>query len=385
MSRRKDPATIVAAARTEFDRGYGSVAPPIVASDTFEWDSPDDKPEFDYSRTVNPNRALLAKALAELEGAAGGVITNSGQSAALLALLRLPNGARVVAPHDCYGGTYRLLQALANQGKIACEFVDFTDDAAFDRTLGDKLELLWIETPSNPLLRITDIARCASAAKQRGALVIADNTLLTPLRQQPLALGCDLVMHSTTKALNGHSDLFGGALLAADPALVEELEWWSNAAGLNGSAFDASQTLRGLRTLPLRLDRQEESAARIAHWLSGRGDVQAVHYPGLESHSGNDVALRQQSGHGFMLSFRLSGGKPAADRFVGALELITLASSLGGFATLICTPSSMTHRGMPPQAQEEAGIHSDLLRLSIGLEGVDDLLADLERGFAASA
>ena len=159
MSRRKDPATIVAAARTEFDRGYGSVAPPIVASDTFEWDSPDDKPEFDYSRTVNPNRALLAKALAELEGAAGGVITNSGQSAALLALLRLPNGARVVAPHDCYGGTYRLLQALANQRKIACDFVDFTDDAAFDRALGDKLDLLWIETPSNPQPPPSNVAR----------------------------------------------------------------------------------------------------------------------------------------------------------------------------------------------------------------------------------
>jgi cystathionine gamma-synthase len=192
-------------------------------------------------------------------------------------------------------------------------------------------------------------------------------------------------MHSTTKALNGHSDLFGGALLAADPALVEELQWWSNAAGLNGSAFDASQTLRGLRTLPLRLVRQEGTAARIAHWLSGRQDVQAVHYPGLESHSGNHVAMQQQSGHGFMLSFRLSGGKSVADKFVGALELITLASSLGGFATLICTPASMTHRGMPPEAQEEAGIHPDLLRLSVGLEDADDLVADLERGFAVVA
>jgi len=385
MNRGKDPATIVAAARTDFDRGYASIAPPIVSSDTFEWETPDDKPEFDYSRTVNPNRALLASALAELEGAAGAVITNSGQSAALLALLRLPNGARVVAPHDCYGGTYRLLQALANQGKIACEFADFTDEAAFDRAVADKLDLLWIETPSNPLLRITDIARCAAAAKQRGAVVIADNTLLTPLRQRPLELGCDLVMHSTTKALNGHSDLFGGALLAADRAVVEELEWWSNAAGLNGSAFDASQTLRGLRTLPLRIGRQEATAARLAEWLSGRADVQAVHYPGLESHSAHDVASQQQSGPGFMLSFRLSGGKAAADKFVGTLVLITLASSLGGFATLICTPASMTHRGMPPEVQEEAGIHPDLLRLSVGLESPDDLIADLERGFAAAA
>lgn len=380
---KKSPSTVVAAAKPGFDKGCGSIVPPLVSSDTFRWDSPDDKPEFDYSRTVSPNRALLVEALAELEGAAGGVVTNSGQSAALLPLLRLPLGARVVAPHDCYGGTYRLLQALAGQGKIACEFVDFANEAAFEKALGNRLDLLWIETPSNPLLRITDIERCAAAAKQRGALVIADNTLATPVRQQPLALGCDLVMHSTTKALNGHGDLFGGALLVADPALVEELEWWSNAAGLNGSAFDASQTLRGLRTLPLRVDRQEASARAIAEWLSDRPDVHAIHYPGLPSHPGQAIAERQQSGPGFMLSFRVTGGKPAADRFVASLELITLASSLGGFATLICTPATMTHRGMPPEAQEQAGIHPDLLRLSVGLEDPADLIADLARGFAA--
>jgi len=383
MSRDRKPATIVAGARTDFDRGYASVVPPIVASDTFRWEDADTKPDFDYSRTVNPNRALLAEALAELEGAAGAIVTNSGQSAALLVLLRLPSGARVLAPHDCYGGTYRLLQGLAAQGKIVCSFADFTDEAAFERALGERLDLLWIETPSNPLLRVTDITRCSTAAKTRGALVVADNTLATPVRQRPLALGCDLVMHSTTKALNGHGDLFGGALLAADPALVEELEWWSNAAGLNGSAYDASQILRGLRTLPLRVDRQEASATQIAQWLSGHSGVQAVHYPGLQSSEGYRIAERQQSGPGFMLSFRLTGGKSASDRFVAALDLITLASSLGGFATLICTPATMTHRGMPPEAQAGAGIHPDLLRLSVGLEDPADLIADLERGFSA--
>lgn len=383
MTKRKDPSTIVSAARPDFDRGFGSVAPPIVASDTFRWQSPDDKPDFDYSRTVSPNRALLAEALSQLEGAAGGVITNSGQSAAFLACLDLPVGARIVAPNDCYGGTYRLLQALGEQGRIDCTFVDFADEEAFEEALGDSLELLWIETPSNPLLRITDIAKCAAAAKARGALVLADNTLPTPLRQRPLELGCDLVMHSTTKALNGHGDLFGGALLARDPALAERLEWWTNAAGLNGSAYDSSQILRGLRTLPLRIDRQESSAARIAHWLAGRADVETVHYPGLDSHPQFALAARQQSGPGFMLSFRLRGGKPSCDRFVAALELVTLASSLGGFATLICTPATMTHRGMPPEAQAKAGIHPDLLRLSVGLEAADDLVADLERGFAA--
>jgi cystathionine gamma-synthase len=383
MSKAKRPSTIVASARPDLDPAFGSVGPAIWTSDTFRWPNPDDKPAFDYSRTVNPNRAMLARTLADLEGAAGGVVTNSGQSAALLALLRLPLGARIVAPHDCYGGTYRLLEAFQKQGKIRCAFVDQADDAAFGASLEEEVALLWIETPSNPLLRITDIHNRAATAKARGALVLADNTLLSPCRQRPLDLGCDLVLHSTTKILNGHSDLFGGALLARDAALVEELEWWSNAAGLNGSAFDASQILRGVRTLPLRLERQEANATRIANWLSERAEVQAVHFPGLKSSAGHEIAAVQQTGPGFMLSFQLRGGKPAADRFVGALELITLASSLGGFSTLICTPSTMTHRGMPPEAQQEAGIAPDLLRLSVGLEDDEDLIADLRRGFGA--
>lgn len=377
----RHPATIVSAARPDTDRGHASIVPPIWVSDTFRWPSADDKPEYDYSRTVNPNRSLLAEALAELEGAAGCVVTSSGQSAALLALLRLPQGARVIAPHDCYGGTYRLLQGLESQGKLTATFVDMTDQAAFDAAAAaGRFDLLWIETPSNPLLRITDIARCTAAAKAAGALSIADNTLPTPLRQRPLDLGCDLVMHSTTKALNGHADLFGGALLARDPALVEELEWWSNAAGLNGSAQDASQILRGLRTLPLRVDRQEASAIRIADFLAQQPGVAAVHYPGLADHPGYELAQRQQSGPGFLISVELTRD---ADRFLTELKLITLASSLGGFATLICKPATMTHRGMPPEAQAEAGIAPDLLRLSIGLEDPEDLVADLRRGLVA--
>ncbi|WP_395622722.1 trans-sulfuration enzyme family protein [Sphingomonas daechungensis] len=381
MSKPRKPCTIVAAAHPDLDPAYRSVGPAIWPTDTFEWASPDEKPAFDYSRTVNPNRAILIRTLSELEGAAGGVVTNSGQAAALLAFLRLPAGARVIAPHDCYGGTYRLLEALERQGKIHCTFVDQTNDAAFDGAIEDEFALLWIETPSNPLMRITDIRRRAAAARSRGALTIADNTLLSPLRQRPLDLGCDLVCHSTTKVLNGHADLFGGALLASDPAMVEELEWWSNAGGLNGSAFDSSQIVRGLRTLPLRIDRQEATATRIAEWLAERPEVKAVYYPGLDSSDGAELVAAQQFGPGFMLSFELRGGKPVADRFVGALDLITLASSLGGFSTLICTPSTMTHRGMPVEAQEKAGISADLLRLSVGLEDPDDLIADLNRGF----
>ena len=383
MSKPPRPATLLAAAHPELDPAYGGVAPAIWTSDAFRWSSPDDKPPFDYARTVNPNRAMLVSMLAALEGAAGGVVTNSGQAAALLVLLRLPHAAQVVAPHDCYGGTYRLLDAFHRQGRIVCSFVDQTNDEAFDQALPEALSLLWIETPSNPLLRVTDIRRCAAAARARGGLVVADNTLLSPLRQRPLDLGCDLVIHSTTKVLNGHADLFGGAVLANDAALVEELEWWSNAAGLNGSAHDSSQIVRGLRTLPLRVDRQEQNALQIADWLSRQEGVEAVNYPRLSGSETSKIAAAQQSGAGFVLSFELNGGKAAADRFVAALELITLAPSLGGFSTLICTPATMTHRGMSPETQREAGIDPGLLRLAVGLEDSADLIADLQRGFGA--
>jgi cystathionine gamma-synthase len=380
---KRSPATIVATAGTRADPGYASVTPPLWASDTYRWPDSDTKPTYDYSRTVNPNRDVLVEALAELEGASGGVVTGSGQSAALLALLLLPAGALVVAPHDCYGGTYRLIKGLEEQGKLRALFVDQNDEAAVAAALARRPALLWIETPSNPLLRIVDIGKLAREAKAAGALVAADNTLPTPCRQRPLALGCDLVMHSTTKALNGHADLFGGALLASDPALVEKLIWWANAAGLSASAQDAWQTLRGLRTLPLRVDRQEATAKLVAERLAGHAGVLEVHYPGLDGFAQKALAERQQTGPGFMISFRVKGGEAATRDFLAALETITLASSLGGYATLICKPSTMTHRGMPPEAQAEAGIHGDLLRLSVGLEDAGDLIADLERGFAA--
>jgi cystathionine gamma-synthase len=383
MTKRRNAATIVAGARTGADPAYGSIVPPLWSSDTFRWPDAGSKPDYDYSRTVNPNRDLLLDALAELEGAVGGAITNSGQSAAFLALLLVPADGLIVAPHDCYGGTFRLLQGLEAQGRLRAEFVDMSDEQAFAAALGRAPAMVWIESPSNPLLRITDIAARARSAKATGALVVADNTLLTPLRQNPLELGCDLVMHSTTKALNGHSDLFGGALLAKDPALVERIQWWANAAGLHGSAFDSWQTLRGLRTLELRIARQEQSAARLAAWLAAQPQVLGVNFPGLQSHPDHELAGRQQGGPGFMISFRINGGTDQSAAFLAGLQLVTLASSLGGFATLICQPSTMTHRGMPDDAQEKAGIHRNLLRLSVGLEEVDDLIADLQRGFDA--
>jgi cystathionine gamma-synthase len=380
---KRDPATIVSTAGTRADAAHGSIVPPLFASDTFRWPDAETKPDYDYSRTVNPNRDVLVEALAELEGAAGGVATNSGQAATLLALLQLPAGALVVAPHDCYGGTYRLISAMQEQGKLRALFVDQNDGDAYRAALAQGPALVWIETPSNPLLRVVDLAELAAKARAAGALTIADNTLPTPVRQQPLAFGCDYVMHSTTKALNGHADLYGGALLARDQAHVEQLQYWANAGGLNASPQDCWTTLRGLRTLPLRVERQEATAAAIAKLLQRHEQVESVNYPGLDGFPGKALAERQQSGPGFMLSFRLRGGDGATGPFLAALELIALASSLGGFSTLICKPATMTHRGMPPQAQTLAGIGPDLLRLSVGLENSADLIADLERGFAA--
>lgn len=376
-------ATIAASAGIGTDPAHASLTPPLVTSDTFIWDDPDTKPGYDYARTVQPNRDTLVDALASLEGAAGGAVTGSGQSAALLALLQVRPGGLVVAPHDCYGGTYRLLQGLEAKGLIQVAFVDQGDDAAYAAALEQKPALVWLETPSNPLLRVVDIAARAASARAAGAQSIADNTLATPVRQQPLSQGCDYVLHSTTKAINGHSDLFGGALLCADEAKVEQLHWWSNAAGLNGSAHDAHATLRGLRTLPLRVAQAEASAGRIARVLAEDDRVVVVNFPGLEGFPGAEIVARQQSGPGFMLSFRVRSGLEAAGRFIAALQLVKLASSLGGFSTLICRPATMTHRGMPPEAQLAAGIDPDLLRLSVGIEDADDLIADLERGLAA--
>jgi cystathionine gamma-synthase len=357
----------------------GDIVPPLHASDTYVWESPDEKPAFDYSRTINPNRQLLLEALCDLEGAIGGAITSSGQSAALLALLILPPNAKIVAPHDCYGGTWRLLDAWARQSGGTVTFVDQRDGSRFQEALMRQVDLLWLESPSNPLLRLVDIKSRAAAAKRLGAIVLADNTVATPCTQKPIALGADLVLHSTTKAINGHHDLFGGALLSARADLAERIDWWCNAAGLAGSAFDAWQTLRGLRTLPLRVERQQQSAARIAEFLEGLSGIAKVHYPGLESHPDVELGREQCSGPGFMLSFEIEGDVARVKRFLKQLRLVNLASSLGGFSTLICVPSTMTHRGMPAEAQRAAGIAPGLLRLSVGLESAEAIIDDLGR------
>jgi len=377
---RRSLATILAAAAPDRDPALHGIAPPLWTSDAYRWPDSESKPGYDYARTASPNRDMLTDVLSELEGAAGGAATGSGQSAALLTLLLLPADAKVVAPHDCYGGTYRLIQGLAAQGRIRADFVDMSEP---DKIEMEGAALVWIESPSNPLLRLTDIAAVAARARAAGALSVADNTLPTPLRQRPIELGCDLALHSTTKAINGHGDWFGGAVLARDPQLVERLQWWANAAGLSASPYGAWQTLRGLRTLDVRLERQEASAGAIAAWLADHQRISAVHYPGLSTHPDAALAARQQDGPGFMISFELKGGEAATAEFLAKLGLITLASSLGAHSTLICKPATMTHRGMPPEAQRAAGLGPNLLRLSVGLEAPEDLIGDLERAFAA--
>jgi cystathionine gamma-synthase len=304
-------------------------------------------------------------------------VTCTGLAAVTLILATLPCGARVLAPHDCYGGTFRLLAALHGQGKIIADFVDQGDPAALKQAFAAGPALVWIETPSNPLLRIVDIRALADRGHAIGAVVVADNTFLSPLWQQPLALGADYVMHSTTKYLNGHSDVVGGAVIAATSEQAEQLRWWANAIGVTGAPFDSFMTLRGLRTLSARMRVQAENTSAIVAALVAHPAVRQVYHPGLVTHPGHELASRQQSGYGAMLSFELAGGEAAVRAFLAGLRCFTLAESLGGVESLIAHPATMTHAGMEPDARLRAGIGPGLLRASIGIEAVEDLLADL--------
>jgi cystathionine gamma-synthase len=365
------------------DPAYRAVVPPIYLSSNYAFDGFDGKGQYDYSRSGNPTRDHLADALAALEGGVGAVVTASGMGAISVVLHQQCRADDLVlAPHDCYGGTIRLLNALQRHGALRVQFVDFTNAAETAAAMALGPRLVWIETPSNPLLRITDLAAVIAAAKAVGATVAVDNTFLTPLWQQPLALGADLVTHSTTKYLNGHSDVVGGVIVSASAELHQDIAWWANCLGLTGGAFDSYLTLRGLRTLHARLGVHASNAARIAELLVAHPAVQAVHYPGLPSHPQHALASRQQSGFGAMLSFELKGGLPAVRAFVSQLSCFTLAESLGGVESLIAHPATMTHASMSDEAKARAGLVDGLLRLSIGIEDAADLCADLEDALA---
>jgi cystathionine gamma-synthase len=361
----------------------GAVVPPIHLSSTFAFRGFGDKRKYDYSRSGNPTRDLLGEALADLEGGVGAVITASGMGAITLVGHLLPVGARVVAPHDCYGGTFRLLTAWQKRNELAVEFVNFGDSQAVDAALSKPAALVWIETPSNPLLRITDVADIARRAHAQGALVVADNTFLSPGWQTPIALGADIVVHSTTKYINGHSDVVGGAVIAATKELAEQVAWWGNCLGLTGSAFDSFLTLRGLRTLHVRLREHGRNAQAVAEFLAQQPQVKRVYYPGLPGHPGHEIARRQQSGFGAIVTLEVNGGLDGARRFAEALELFSLAESLGGVESLVAHPATMTHAAMAAEARAAAGLVDGLLRLSIGIESTDDLLRDLRNGVKA--
>jgi len=384
MSNQDSIKTRTVRAALETDTQHGAVVPPIHLTSTFAFGGYGEKREYDYSRSGNPTRDALGRALAELEGGAGAVVTASGMGAVSLVTQLFKPEQVAVVPHDCYGGTYRLFNALSLRGALQVRFVDFQDPAAFAAALVAKPALVWIETPSNPLLRIVDIAATAGRAKAAGALVAADNTFLSPVWQRPLALGADLVIHSTTKYLNGHSDVVGGAVICASAELHEQVKWWGNCIGVTGAPFDSFLTLRGLRTLHARMRAHGENAQRIAELLARHAAVSKVYYPGLSTHPGHDVAQRQQQGFGAMVSFELRGGVDNVKALLGNMELFSLAESLGGVESLVAHPASMTHAAMDEAARERAGISATLVRLSIGIEEGDDLARDLTAGLDAA-
>jgi len=367
------------------DTQYGAVVPPLHLSSTFEFAAFAQPGPYDYTRSGNPTRSQLADALAELEGGTDAVVTSTGMSAVTLVLHLLEPGDTIVVPHDCYGGVQRLLRALAAKKHFTVVFADLTRPDAGEELRRLRPRQVWIETPSNPLLRITDIRAVARAAHEAGALVVADNTFLSPALQQPLALGADVVLHSTTKYLNGHSDVVGGAVIAADAALGEDLRWWANCLGVTGAPFDSFLTLRGVRTLHPRITQHEANARAVVESIVGHPAVERVYYPGLPSHPGHAIAAAQQSGFGAMVSFEVAGGVAGVRRLVEHLDLFTLAESLGGVESLIAHPVTMTHASMTPEQHAAAGISDALVRLSVGIEGAEDLVADLSRALDAVA
>ncbi|GAA1390462.1 cystathionine gamma-synthase [Luteococcus peritonei] len=364
------------------DPAHRSVVPPIHLSTNYAFDGLDGRGAYDYSRSGNPTRDVLGEALATLEEGAGAVVTGTGMAAVTLVVNAfVPAGGRVVAPHDCYGGTWRLLTWLAEKGQLRADFVDLTDEASARQALAEPADLVLVETPSNPLLRITDLALVAELAHAAGALLVADNTFCSPALQRPISQGSDLVVHSTTKFINGHSDVVGGVAVARTAEHAEQLRLWANCLGLTAGALDSYLVLRGLRTLDARVRVHEQNTAAVLDLLTGHPAVTAVHHPSLAEHPGHEVAARQQTGgFGSLLSFELAGGVAAVRAFADGLQCLLLAESLGGIESLVCHPATMTHASMPPEVQKAAGISDGLVRMSVGIEPADDVVADLRAG-----
>jgi cystathionine beta-lyase/cystathionine gamma-synthase len=376
--------TLCIHAGQEPDPVHGAVMTPIVLSSTFAQDGPGAHKGFDYSRAGNPTRDTLEACLAALEGAKHGIAFGSGCAATTSILLALKSGDHVLVGDDVYGGTFRIFDKVLKQFGLEATFLDMSDPAKVREAIRPNTRMLWLETPSNPMLKVFDIAALATLAKDHGLICAVDNTFATPMLQQPLSLGATLVVHSTTKYLNGHSDVVGGAVLTSDEAMAEKLRFLQKAAGGVPSPFDCYLVLRGLKTLAVRMERHVATAGKLAEWLASHAQVEKVFYPGLPSHKGHALAAKQMRGFGGMISFELRGGIAASRAFLQALRVFACAESLGGVESLAEHPAIMTHASIPAEARRALGIGDGLLRLSVGIEDAGDLRADLERGFAAA-
>ena len=362
----------------------GAVMPPIFQTSTYAQRSPGEHSGFEYSRTQNPTRFALERAIAALEGGRFGLAFASGCAATTTVIQLLDAGDHVIAGDDIYGGTFRLFDKVMRRRGHRFSFVDPRDLAAVEAAFEAETKLLWLETPTNPMLKLGDIAAISAMCRQRGVLLAVDNTFMTPVFQRPLALGADLVVHSTTKYIGGHSDVVGGAIATASAELHERLHFLQNSCGAVPGPQDCYLSLRGLKTLPLRMQRHADNAQRVAELLEAHAKVERVIYPGLASHPQHELAKRQMSGFGGMVSFYLKGGLDAARRFLEAVRVFTLAESLGGVESLIEHPAIMTHASVPAPQRAALGIADGFVRASVGVEHIDDLVADLEQALAAA-
>lgn len=374
----------------------GAVMPPISVSSTYAQESPGKHAGFEYSRSHNPTRYALERMIAGLEGSGvpesadpscGGFAFASGMAAIATLLDTLDSGDHVVAMDDLYGGTNRLFRRVRERSAgLKFSFVDLSDAQRVANAITDKTKLVWIETPTNPTLKLADLRAISDLVKKKNPniLVACDNTFATPINQRPLELGCDIVMHSSTKYLGGHSDVVGGILVVNTPALAEKIRFVQNSIGAVMGPFDAYLTLRGIKTLAVRMDRHNQSAMKIAQWLEARDDIEKVIFPGLASHPQHAIAKKQMSGFGGMITMFPNGGLDRAREFLEHTRLFTLAESLGGVESLIEHPAIMTHASVPPEMRAQLGISDSLVRLSVGIEDVDDLIADLENALDKS-
>jgi len=365
------------------DTQYNSVITPIYPSSTFYWNDLETNSGYDYTRSGNPTRDALQENLAALEGGVGCVATSTGMSAVHCAMALFKPGDHIIAPADVYGGTFRLFSQYLTEKGLTFSFVDMTDLTAVREAVEPATAGIWIETPSNPMMKVIDLAAVVEIARQAGAVTICDNTFLSPYLQRPLDFGVDVVMHSTTKYINGHSDVVGGAVISKTKEHADRVAWLCNALGLACSPFDAWLVLRGVKTLGCRMDAQQANAMKIARFLQDHPAVERVYYPGLESHPQHELAKTQQQGFGAMLSFDVKAGRPMAERVCMNSRLFDVAESLGGIESLISFPVTMSHASMSAAGREAAGITDKTVRVSVGLEHSDDLIADLSQALAS--